>query len=371
MSELVPAVVNAPKDESVSGWGRFYDAFQQKFFNCTEEVLGSMAGFQKELLAHLNEMTELNSQIAKRNATLAMKLSDFERDICQIRDYYDRIIDSTKTVVDYGSDQTVIPHIERLIEEKRYLEAQKEVNGFLHYLHKLIGKVEGDINSLHEECPDLEEVKKNIKGNIEFSDPTNKKQLETQVSQYRVFRLGASTMVYMIAGAATGLIIASYLPQETANVTKVVTSAGSEVFSFYTNSVLTGLKSVMENSNLTQELRKQAESNIIGVCRCLLGFYEQLNRFQSDIGTIKKTISGLKDDMAGVKDEVDCDKAEISMVAKWAYVVKILRQMFGSFTRLSTRVIEKQNPGFNDQEFHDVMERLNRSVELTTLGTPV
>ena len=70
-----------------------------------------MAGFQKELLAHLNEMTELNSQIAKRNATLAMKLSDFERDICQIRDYYDRIIDSTKTVVDYGSDQTVIPSL--------------------------------------------------------------------------------------------------------------------------------------------------------------------------------------------------------------------------------------------------------------------
>ena len=48
----------------------FYEAFQQKFFNCYEKVLGSLADFQKQLLEHLNEMTELNSQIAKRNTIL-------------------------------------------------------------------------------------------------------------------------------------------------------------------------------------------------------------------------------------------------------------------------------------------------------------
>ena len=329
-----------------------------------------MADFQKQLVEQLNEMTELNSQIAKRNAYLAMKLSDFEKDICQIRDYYDRIIASTKTVVDYGSDQKVLPHIECLIEEKAYCDAEKEIKSFLHCLHKLIKRVERDTKSLHEECPDIEVVKDKIEQTIEVSDPTKEKQLELQVSQRNIFRLGTSTLVYMIAGAATGIVIVSYLPKETlfANMTEEVMSAGSKMFSFYSSGVITGLQSVLENSKLSQELRKQAESNICEVCRCLTGFFEQLNRFQTDIATIKKTLDGLKDDMDDIEDEVDSDD---NMVAKWAYVDRILHEMFGSFTHLSIRVIEKQNPVLNDEEFHAIIERLKRSVDLTTLGTPV
>ena len=371
MSEVVPAVVNTPEDGTVSGWGRFYDALQEKLFGCTEEVLGSMADFQKELVKHLNEMTELNGEIAMRNADLAMKLSDFERDICQIRDYYDRIIASTKTVVDYGSDQKVIPHIEGLIEEKRYLEAKQEINCFLRYLNKAIKRVERDIEAMHEDCPGMETVKGEIKQHILVSDPTKAKQHEVQVGHHRVFRLGTSTLVYMMAGAATGLVIASCMPQEATKLTEVVTSAGSEVLSFCTGSVLTGLRSVMENANLSNELKKRAESSIIEVCRCLTGFFEQLTRFQTDIATIEKTIDGLKLDVADLHEEVDSEAIHTNMVGGWAYVNKILQQMFGSFTRLSTRVIEKQDQGFTDKEFHAIMERLYRSVELTTLGTPV
>lgn len=45
--------------------------------------------------------------------------------------------------------------------------------------------------------------------------------------------------------------------------------------------------------------------------------------------------------------------------------------MFDSFTRLKTRVIEKPREGFDKEDFDAIMERLNRSVELTVLGTPV
>ena len=371
MSEVVPAVVNDPEDETKRGWGQLYDALKEKLFGCTEEVLGSMADFQKELVQHLDEMTELNGQIAKRNADLAMKLYDFQRDICKIRDYYDRVISSTKTVVDYGSDQKVIPHIKELIEEKRYLEAKQEINSFLRLLKKAIKRVERDIEALHEDCTDIVTMKGEIKQNILVSDPTKEKLHEVQVGRYRVFRLGTSTLLYMAAGAATGLVIASYASQEATKLTEAVTSAGSEVLSFYTGNVLTGLKSVMEKSKLSDELRSKAESSVVEVCRCLTGFFQQLTRFETDIASIEKIIDGLKLDMTDLQEEVDSGDIHTNMVSGWVYIAKILQQMFGNFTRLSTRVIEKQDQGFTDEQFHTIMERLNRSVELTTLGTPV
>lgn len=371
MSEVVPAVVNTRQDGTTRGWGRLYDVLKEKLFGCTEEVLGSMADFQKELVQHLDEMTELNGQIAKRNADLAMKLYDFQRDICQIRDYYDRVISSTKTVVDYGCDQKVIPHIKELIEEKRYSEAKQEINSFLRLLKKAIRRVERDIKALHEDCPDIVTIKGEIKQNVSVSDPTRAKQHEVETGRYRVFRLGASTLVYMAAGAATGLIIASYAPQEATKFTEAVTSAGSEVLSFCTGNVLTGLNSVMEKAKLSNELRNKAESSIVDVCRCLTGFFKELTRFETDIASIEKVIDELKLDMTDLQEEVDYEGIHANMVSGWAYTGKILQQMFGSFTRLSTRVVEKQDQGFTDEEFHTIMERLYRSVELTTLGTPV
>ena len=79
------------------------EALEDKLSGCTEQVLGFLADFHNELVKHLNELTKLNSQIAVRNANLAINC-DFEKDICQICNYYDRIIFSTKTLVDYGSD---------------------------------------------------------------------------------------------------------------------------------------------------------------------------------------------------------------------------------------------------------------------------
>ena len=371
MSQVVPAVVNVTEDGTVSPWGRFYEILQQKLFRCTEEVLGSMADFQKELVKHLDEMTVLNGEIARSNANLAMKLSDFERDICHIRDYYDRIIASTKTTVDYGCDQHIIPHIKDLIEEKHYVEAKTEIESFLRHLKKAIKRVEEDIEAMKQDCPNLETVKTNIQGTISASDPTTAKQIEMQVTHGRVFKLGTSTLVYMMAGAATGLVVASCMPQEASKLTEVLTSAGSEALTFCTGSVFTGLRKAMDDANLTHVLRKKAESNLIAVCRCLTGFFEQLNRFQLDINTVEKTIDDLRRDMVSLEEEVDSKDSYNNTVTGWRYVEKILQQMFESFIRLNTRVIEKPHEGFNKEDFDAVMERLNRSVELTVLGTPV
>ena len=371
MSETETQVVPDDGTVTVSGWRRFHEVVQQKLFICAEEVLGSMADFQKELVKHLDEMTTLNSEIARSNANLAMKLSDFERDICHIRDYYDSIIASTKTAVEYGCDQHIIPHIRGLIEEKRYAEAKKEIESFLFYLTKTIKIVEQDIEAMKQDCPDLEAVKTDIQQTISASDPTTAKRIEMQLSHGRVFKLGTSTLVYMMAGAATGLVVASCMPQEASKLTEVLTSAGSEALSFCTGNVVTGLSKAMDDANLTHELRKKAESNVIAVCRCLTGFFKQLSRFQSDINTVESTINDLKQDMVGLQEEVDSEDAHTNTVSQWRYVRNVLQKMFESFTRLNTRVIEKPHEGFDKEDFDAIVERLTRSVELTTLGTPV
>lgn len=311
--QIVPAGVNTTDDGTVSGWGRFYDVLQQRLFGCAEEVLYSMGEFQKELVKHLDEMTVLNGEIARSNADLAMKLSNFERDICHIRDYYDRIIASTKTAVDYGCDQQIIPHIRDLIEERRYAEAKSDIDGFLFYLRKAIKGVEEDIDAMKKHCPNLETVKTNIQRAVSASGATTAKQHEMQLSHGKVFKLGTSTLVYMMAGAATGLVVASSMPQEASKLTEVLTSAGSEALTFCTGNVVTGLRKAMDDANLTLELRKKAESNVVEVCRCLTGFFKQLNRFQSDINTVESTIDALKRNMVGLQ-EVDSDDVDTNTI---------------------------------------------------------
>ena len=374
MSQIIPAAVNVPENEIVSRWGKFCGTFQEKIFGCTEEVLGSMSKFQSAFRKHLDEITELNSEIARRNAGLAMKLLDFEKDICHIRDYYEIIIASTKTMVEYGCDQSIIPHIRNLIEEKRFPEAKIEIDSFLCHLQKAIKRVKQDIEAMQEDCTDLNTVKSEIQlQSLKLTagdELIAAKQAQIQASRGRVFRLGTSTLVYTMAGAAAGLVVASCIPQEASKLTDIVTSAGSEVLTFYTGSVLTGLKKLMGNANLS-DLNERAESSMKEVTSCLLDFFKQLDHFQSNINTIETTIDKLKRDMVDLQEGVDYDDVHTITVAGWKYVGKILQQMFGSFTRLNACVSDESTEGFSKEEFDGVIKRLTRSVDLTVQGTPV
>lgn len=112
-----------------------------------KEAYSTMVSIYGELLRCLPKMTELNSRISMENADLAMKLSDFEKGVRKIGDYYCRIIASTKAIVSYCSDKKVIPQIIKLIEEKRYLEAEKEIKCFLRCVKMLIKRVATDIET--------------------------------------------------------------------------------------------------------------------------------------------------------------------------------------------------------------------------------
>ena len=274
------------------------------------------------------------------------------------------IIASTKTMVDFGSDQRIISYLRDLIEEKRFAEAKIEIDSFLCYLQKTIKSVKEDIEAVQEDstCPDLEMVKSKIQQTVTASDElTTAKRVQMRMSHRRVFRLDTSTLVYTIVGAAAGLVIASCMPHEASKLTNIVTSAGCGVLTFYTGSVLTGLQIVMDNADLTNDLRR-AESSIIEVSHCFTGFSKQLNCLQSDINSIEKTIDKLKHHMINLQEEVD------NSVSGWAYVGKILQQMFQSFIDLNACVIDKSAKGFSE-EFSAGIERLTHSVEVQ--GTQV
>ena len=304
-----------------------FETIKRSFFDAAEEVFTSLADFQKELVQHLSRITELNSEIARKNAEFAMKLCEFEKDICCIRDYYDVIIASTKTVVDYGSSQKIIPCIKDLIEEKRYPEAEEEIKGFLHYLKKLIKRVQGDIDALSQHCPNPDEVKKRIlQENASTDCATKQKEGEVSESQRKLFKLGMSTFVYTVAGAATSMIVASHVPAEGSEITKVMMSAGSEALSFYTGSIMQGLGSVMDASKLSVELKKKVESSVTDVCRCLTGFFTQLTQFQLDIKTIETCISRLNIDIIDLQEDIDSKVSYNQTESAWLYRSEILQK---------------------------------------------
>ena len=124
----------------------------------------------------------------------------------------------------------------------------------------------------------------------------------------------------------------------------------------------------MDNANVTNDLRIRAESSIIEASHCLTGFFKQLNCFQPDISSIEKTINKLKHHMINLQEEVDSDDIHTDTVSRWAYVGKILQQLFESFHRLNTYVIKKSTKVFSE-EFNAGIERLTHSIEVQ--GTPV
>ena len=324
----------APRTESIPGEDvnrqsalrRFCTILQQKLFDCIPQIISHVANFHEEIKKHLSEMDKLNEQITEVDYELRMKLSDFARDISNIRDYYNLIIDSTESIIKYGSKN--IPYIIKLLDKNSYDEATKEIVSLLYGFKQLIERVEKDINTMNENAKP-EEVREKIKQIIsecksQLGDLKNADEMQA-VCHDRVFRLGSTTLVYMTGGAAAVGCVISCMPKDWSAATEIVQSTGSGVFSFVTDSVLKGLGSVMNAANLSKELRKMTESKVKEICECLLKFFDQINLFQSNIASITTANTGLKGDMTYIEDEVSCDQD--ATVSGWGYQRVILEKI--------------------------------------------
>ena len=109
---------------------------------------GALVSDQCELTEYLSKVTE--SRIVAASWTeLAIKLSNPEKSVRAICDNLTRIIASTEAIMKYCGNHNVIPYIITLIREKRYLEADKEIKGFLRCLKNLIKRFKEDTEEVH------------------------------------------------------------------------------------------------------------------------------------------------------------------------------------------------------------------------------
>ena len=131
----------------------------------------SLGNCQKELSEHLAEISSLSKEVARWNADVSILLSDFEKDIGCIRAYYQKILSSTRALVNYGSGVKVIPAIVELLDQKQFSTAKGEIISFLDCLMKSIDQVEKDVKTLDEKCPvKIETVGDQIRKHIQNLD---------------------------------------------------------------------------------------------------------------------------------------------------------------------------------------------------------
>ena len=226
------------------------DELKTRLRNGVERVL-SLGECQKQLSVALGEMSQLSQVVARWSADVSMLLGEFEKDISCIRDFYQRILSSTKVLVNYGSN-AVIPGIIDLLNKSEFSKAKDTIADFLQCLMKLICQVEKDVEKMDNDCPvKIDTVKQQITELIRVSDKpliseeVERREAEVQASQAKLLKTGMKTMFYCIGGVVSGLVIASRMPEEATELSKIFISAGSTMVSFYTDRTIKTLGEVL------------------------------------------------------------------------------------------------------------------------------
>ena len=76
-----------------------------------------------------------------------------------------------------------------------------------------------------------------------ISEEVERREAEVQASQAKLLKTGMKTMFYCIGGVVSGLVIASRMPEEATELSKIFVSAGSTMVSFYTERTIKTLGS--------------------------------------------------------------------------------------------------------------------------------
>ena len=319
------------------------DELKTRLRNGVERVL-SLGECQKQLSVALGEMSQLSQVVARWSADVSMLLGEFEKDISCIRDFYQRILSSTKVLVNYGSN-AVIPGIIDLLNKSEFSKAKDTIADFLRCLMKLICQVEKDVEKMDNDCPvKIDTVKQQITELIRVSDKpliseeVERREAEVQASQAKLLKTGMKTMFYCIGGVVSGLVIASRMPEEATELSKIFISAGSTMVSFYTDRTIKTLGEVLDAARLNDEIKKRIKLTVKRVYHCLNLFFTQLNAFQKDIETIKVNINGFRDDVGSLKDESVDGTSTISVQQ---YVKEVLQKMYDDFHLLKVKVVDE------------------------------
>ena len=173
-----------------------------RIISTLKDVAGGMVTYLGSLVDGLRngsaKIDEISTKIVEIDAKLPIELNDFYKDLKLLEAFYTRIYEKTKAMVEYGLNREVIPNIIKLIEERNYPEASKEITGFLDALAARIKEILDQINK------DKLTIAEEVKGQVEKITSQYEKykqqtgELIEKGKKAECFRIGTNTLLLLL-----------------------------------------------------------------------------------------------------------------------------------------------------------------------------
>ena len=324
-------------DREVSTWARIVSTLK----DVAEGIVTYLGSLVDGLRNGSAKIDEISTEIAKTDTKFAIQLKDFYKDLKFLEQFYTRIYEKTKAMVEYGLNNGVIPNIIKLIEERNYSEASKEITSFLKALATRIKEILDQIDK--DKVTTAEEVKGQVK-KITSQYEKSKQQMGELVEEGKkaeCFRIGTNTLLLLgISGA--GMFLWGDRPvSEKLELVSTYVASNPGVLSFITDKGIQGLNAITAPLRGIDDLKKTIEDQAQNMCTHFYNCYAKITEFQVQINAIEVGTTDLKKYMEKVQSELQGDANE-KATAEWKDVETYLKQMLGVFKNLDKEVVEKQ-----------------------------
>lgn len=282
--------------------------------------------------------------MVKTNASFAMQLKSFSKELQLLDNYYTTVYIQTKGIVEFGMDESIIPNIETLIVGKNYPEAIQEIRSFLDTLAGRIKDIIDELSKRDEKVALSKELEQKIyKLSKDYGE--SKALLETQVEERcnaECHRIGQN--ILLLIGASTGgvLLCGDRPISEKLELATTYLANNPEVLSFVTDQGIQGFKAITSTSSAIADLRMKIENYAQDMTKRFYQFLVKITDFQVQIAATVVSIEGLKKHMEGLQQQLDDDGATRKRAAEWVNIKVTLLQMFQFFKNLDSQVVQRK-----------------------------
>ena len=287
------------------------------------------------------KIDEIRTKIAEIDAKFAIQLNDFYKDLKLLEAFYTRIYEKTKAMVKYGLSGDVIPNIIKLVDQRNYPEASREITGFFKALAMRIKEILDQLDK--DKLTKAEEVKGQME-KISSQYKKSKQQMDALVGQEKkaeCFRIGTNTLL-LVGIAGTGMFLWGDCPvTEKLELVSTYIASNPGVLSFITDQGIQGLNAITATSSDIDALKKTIEEQAQNMCKHFFNCHAKITEFQLQISTIIDDVTQLKTYMKNVESQLQGDGNETT-ITEWRNVATYLQQMLDVFKKLDEKVIQKQ-----------------------------
>ena len=158
--------------------------FVRKLGAIAKGIVSSLGSLVDGLKGSGSTIERISNEIAQTNVLFAIQLKSFSKELKLLDNYYTKVYIQTKATVEFGMNESVIPNIKSLINEKDYRTAIKEIRSFLGILAKRIKEIIDELKSHEQKVALSEELQETIQELTEKYEKS-KQHLESMVEKQR------------------------------------------------------------------------------------------------------------------------------------------------------------------------------------------